>query len=68
MHPLEGSHDHGLTAGAGAVVPFLGRGEKPVRGEHIPPAHGELCERAPHHIARDRPSLTLQMTVAARVR
>jgi hypothetical protein len=45
-----------------------GRVEKAVPDEHIPPAHGELCGRAPHHIDRDRPGPIPQRTVAARVR
>jgi hypothetical protein len=43
-----------------------GRGEEAVPGEHIPPAHGELCGRAPHHIDSDRSGPALQMTAAAR--
>ncbi len=45
-----------------------GRGEKAVLGELPPRVHGELRERAPHHIGRDRLGAAPRMTPAARAR
>jgi hypothetical protein len=68
VHPLEGAMDPASPRDIARLLQTRGPGEAALSGERNSPARRELSERAPHHIARVRPGLSLHITVAARAR